>query len=221
MSVAVEFGIPGLEVEHGDHICGIYADTRERDQILIPFLEAGLRAGEKCICVVDGTEPTTILSALGDEVEAPERAASKQLDVMRSSDVYLRSGAFSAPEVIGAWKGAISEAMYDGRFVAVRAVETWSDRDVVPDRTELLGLEAEMNRYLPLFPQVILCLYDITRFGGGLVVDLFKSHSRVLVGGRLFDSPYAIVPDEITAAVDVAARHDAAPLKGSSDGAAT
>jgi hypothetical protein len=95
--------------------------------------------------------------------------------------------------------------MYDGRFGSVRAVETWSDRDVVPDRAELLGLEAEMNRYLPLFPQVIVCLYDITRFGGGIVVDLLKSHSRVLVGDRLFENPYAMTPDEIMAAVDVQA----------------
>jgi hypothetical protein len=218
MVVAVEFGIHGLEVEHGDHICGLYADIRERDQILIPFLEAGLRAGEKCICVVDGTEPATILAALGDELDATQRAESKQLDVMRASDVYLRSGAFSAPEVIGAWKGAISEVMYDGRFGSVRAVETWSDRDVVPDRDELLGLEAEMNRYLPLFPQVIVCLYDITRFGGGMLVDLFKSHSRVLVGDRLFENPYAMAPDEIMAAVDAQARRDP---KGEPDGAAT
>jgi hypothetical protein len=85
----------------------------------------------------------------------------------------------------------------------------------------LLGLEAEMNRYLPLFPQVIVCLYDITRFGGGIVVDLFKSHSRVLVGDRLFENPYAMDPDEIMAAVEAQARRDLPPSKGEPDGVAT
>ena len=72
---------------------------------------------------------------------------------MRASDVYLRSGAFSPTEIIASWKAAISEVMYDGRFDVVRAVETWSLRDVVPDEEELLALESEMNRFLPLFPR--------------------------------------------------------------------
>jgi hypothetical protein len=30
--------------------------------------------------------------------------------------MYLRSGAFKADEVIGAWKAAMADAMYDGRW---------------------------------------------------------------------------------------------------------
>jgi hypothetical protein len=119
---------------------------------------------------------------------------------MRSADVYLRSGDFSAEEVISAWKTTVSDVMYDGRFETVRAIETWSRRDVVPDTRELLALESEMNRYLPLFPQVIVCLYDVERFGGGIVVDLLKTHARVLVGGMILENPYYMTPDELLAA---------------------
>jgi uncharacterized protein (DUF2236 family) len=69
------------------------------------------------------------------------------------------SGGIPLPE------GAISDAMYAGQFDVVRAVEAWSRRDVLPDMTELLILESAMNRYLPLSPQVIVCLYDIDRSG--------------------------------------------------------
>jgi hypothetical protein len=62
---------------------------------------------------------------------------------------------------------------------------------------ELLLLESEMNRYLPLYPQVILCLYDLDRFGAGIIVDLLKTHPRVLVGGLLVDNPYHQTPDEL------------------------
>jgi hypothetical protein len=111
--------------------------------------------------------------------------------------MYLRSGGFSADEVIGAWKAAMSDVMYDGRFDAVRAVETWSRRDVVPDTQELLVLESEMNRYLQLFPQVVVCLYDIDRFGGGIIINLLKTHPRVLVGEVLIENPYYLTPDEL------------------------
>src|SRR6185436_20916375 len=122
--------------------------------------------------------------------------------VMAASALYLRSGSFSPSEIIGSWKAAISEVMYDGRFDIVRAVETWSLHDVVPPLRELLALESEMNRYLPLFPQVIVCMYDLERFGGGLVVDLLKTHSRVLLGGMVLENPYCLDPDELVASSD-------------------
>ena len=54
----------GLEVEPGDHLCGLYAGVRERDELIVPFLRAGLRAGNKCICVVDGTEPAELVAKI-------------------------------------------------------------------------------------------------------------------------------------------------------------
>jgi hypothetical protein len=190
-------GISGAQAAVGDHICGLYAGREQRDKILTPFLETGLASGDKCICVVDGTNPDEIVGMLGADVDARASADSKQLEVIRSVDMYLRSGAFSAHEVIASWKATMSDVMYDGRFGVVRAAETWSKRDVVPDPMELLLLESEMNRYLPLYPQVILCLYDLDRFGAGIIVDLLKTHPRVLIGGLLVDNPYHQTPDEL------------------------
>jgi hypothetical protein len=199
LSNVVNFGIHGIEVGVGDHLCGLYAGSEQRDQMLMPFLAAGLRSGDKCICVVDGTDPTEIVAALDHEViiDGSEPGQGKQLDVLRASDIYLRSGAFSAAEIISSWKAALSDVMYDGRFDVVRAVETWSRRDVVPDIVELLALESEMNRYLPLYPQVIVCLYDLERFGGSIVVDLLKTHPRLLVGGMVLENPFCLTPDEL------------------------
>jgi hypothetical protein len=188
-------GLNGLEAQVGDHICGLYAGQSQRDQVVIPFLEAGLTAGDKCICVVDETDPAKIFKKLGHNLAT----SAKQLEVIRAADLYLRSGRFCADEIIGSWKAAIADAMYDGRFDLVRAVETWSRRDVVPDMHELLLLESEMNRYLPLYPQVVVCLYDIDRFGAGIIVNLLKTHPRMLVSGMLIENPYFTTPDELLA----------------------
>jgi len=195
VSPSVALGVNGLEAQVGDHICGLYAGQSQRDQVVIPFLEAGLTAGDKCICVVDETDPAKIFKKLGHNLAT----SAKQLEVIRAADLYLRSGRFCADEIIGAWKAAIADAMYDGRFDLVRAVETWSRRDVVPDMHELLLLESEMNRYLPLYPQVVVCLYDIDRFGAGIIVNLLKTHPRMLVSGMLIENPYFTTPDELLA----------------------
>ncbi|HTZ15741.1 MAG TPA: MEDS domain-containing protein [Mycobacterium sp.] len=199
MSSVIALGVSGVEAQVGDHICGLYSGHAQRDQVVIPFLEAGLTAGDKCICVVDETDPAKIFKKLGHSVETSASATAKQLEVIRAADLYLRSGRFSADEIIGAWKAAISDAMYDGRFDLVRAVETWSRREVVPDMHELLLLESEMNRYLPLYPQVIVCLYDIDRFGAEIIVSLLKTHPRMLIGGMLVENPYYVTPDELLA----------------------
>ena len=195
----VALGVGGLEADSGDHICGVFSGEQERDQILVPFLQAGLASGDKCICVIDGTAPGQIVSALGPGGEAAALTAGKQLEVIGASEMYLRSGRFSADEVIGVWKAAISDAMYAGQFDVVRAVETWSRRDVVPDMNELLMLESEMNRYLPLYPQVVMCLYDLDQFGSGALVNLVMTHPRMLMGGMVIENPYYLTPDEVLA----------------------
>lgn len=199
MPSGIALGVNGLEAEVGDHICGLFSGQAQRDQVVIPFLEAGLTAGDKCICVVDEADPATIFKQLGRSADKSASGAAKQLEVIRAADLYLRSGRFCADEIIGAWKAAIADAMYGGRFDIVRAVETWSRRDVVPDMHELLVLESEMNRYLPLYPQVVICLYDIGRFGPGIIVNLLKTHPRMLVGGMLIENPYYLTPDELLA----------------------
>jgi hypothetical protein len=65
MPSRVLLGIGGLEAEPGDHICGVFSSEAQRDQVLIPFLQAGLASGDKCICVVDGTPPGEIVAAVG------------------------------------------------------------------------------------------------------------------------------------------------------------
>ena len=118
---------------------------------------------------------------------------------MRASHVFCRSGKFSADETIGLWKVAVSEAMYDRRFEMVRAVNTWSQHDVVVNPEEHLLLESELNRVMPLYRQVMLCLYDLEEFGGTLIFDLLRTHSRLLLGGMLLENPYYNTPEEVMA----------------------
>ena len=106
MPDSVSLGFNGLEAQPGTHICGIYAGERQLDEIVLPFLETGLRAGDKCMCIVDSVEPTQILAKLDPDLEPRQRADVSQLIVMRASHVFCRSGKFSADETIGLWKVA-------------------------------------------------------------------------------------------------------------------
>lgn len=199
MTDSVDLGFNGLRVPSGTHVCGIYAGERQLDEIVLPFLETGLRGGDKCFCIVDAVEPAQIIAKLDPELEPRQRADANQLVIMRASHVFCRSGRFSANETIGLWKAAVSDTMYDGRFGMVRAVNTWSQHDVVVDPEEHLLLESELNRVMPLYRQVMVCLYDLEKFGGTLIFDLLRTHSMLLVGGVPLENPYHRTPDEVMA----------------------
>jgi MEDS: MEthanogen/methylotroph, DcmR Sensory domain len=202
MTQEVDLGVEGLTCAPGDHICGVYRGVVERDRIVLPCLEAGLLAGHKCVCIVDVEDPTEILAALSDRVDARLLADNKQLDVVRASDVDLRSaGSYSVPEILSVWKATISDAMYSGRFDLVQTVKCLERNYVQPNPSALLMLESEVNRFLPLFPQVVLCLYDLDRFDASIVVDLVKTHPKILLENMVCDNPYFMTPDELLAAV--------------------
>ena len=81
---------PGLQLSNGDHVC-VFCRVGERDELLVPFLTEGVSAGDRCLAVVDTSEPQELLDALGTG-GAAHRA--DQLTVLASGDVYLTDRGF-------------------------------------------------------------------------------------------------------------------------------
>ena len=78
---SLELGIPGVRLTPGDHVCAFYRGLQERDEILIPYLRAGIQAGDKCVCIVDTTDPSTVLAVLSDEIDDVDGCVDRdQLD---------------------------------------------------------------------------------------------------------------------------------------------
>jgi hypothetical protein len=46
---------------------------------------------------------------------------------------------------------------------------------------------------------VIMCLYDLDDFGGGMIVDVLKTHKKLLLGGLVLDNPHYLSPAEFRA----------------------
>jgi hypothetical protein len=198
MSTRVDFGIPGLEVAQGDHICAFYHGIAQRDDLLLPFLRAGLAAGDKCICVLDESD----LDAVRGDLEGGSRPANHQLDVLPVEGVYLRTGAFVPDRMLDFWEESVSGALEEQGFSFVRSAgdTTWASRETPDTVNALIVYESRLNRFLPLYPQVILCLYDVERFSGESIVDVVKTHPRLLVQGAVIENPDYVEPDEFLAA---------------------
>jgi hypothetical protein len=64
---------------------------------------------------------------------------------------------------------------------------------------ELCAYEAKINRFAPMYPQILLCLYDLERFTGDVIVDVLKTHPKVLIGNMVIENPFYVAPDEFLA----------------------
>jgi hypothetical protein len=202
MSKMVDFGIPGLEVARGEHLCAFYHGISERDAVLLPFLRAGLAAGDKCICVLDGSD----LDAVGGDLESGLRGglmpAKRQLDLLPADQTYLRAGTFLPDRMLDFWEDNVSAALGADGFSFVRSAgdTNWAFRAEPGTVDQLIVYESRLNRFLPLYPQVILCLYDLELLSGEVIVDVVKTHPRLLVQGTVVENPDYLEPDEFLAA---------------------
>jgi hypothetical protein len=195
----------GLQWRVGDHICGFYRQPSERDEILIPFLVEGLKAGDKCTCVVDSCTPGDVLASMSGHIEVEPYLSDCQLEVLDSYGTYLADGGFLPERMLKFWEGKARQSLGgesprpDGPMQARNIGDmSWAHRDesVVSD---LMGYESELNRIMSNFPQVNLCLYDLTRCSGDLIMDVLKTHPKALLGGMVIDNPYYLEPDEFLA----------------------
>lgn len=195
-------GLSGLQLQSGDHLCVFYRGEAERDALLVPFLREGLRAGHKCVCVMDQADPHTLAATLMADPSVPADVADDQLDVLTSEESYLRTGAFATEAMLEFWDARMDRAAKAG-YPFTRAVGemTWALEDVAGVE-ELIPYEAELNRSLRQYAQVGLCFYDLNQFTNGqLLLNVMRTHPKVLVGKSVIDNPWYVEPEQLLTAL--------------------
>ncbi|MFN8194814.1 MAG: MEDS domain-containing protein [Nocardioidaceae bacterium] len=193
--------LPGVTLERGDHVCGFYYGDEERDALLMPFLRGALASGDKCVAVVDSVPPAELLSRLEGDLDVADCVATGQLEMYDSSQTYLRTGTFEPDEMIAFWESRAQATSEEGcyPFAWVVGEMSWLDR-VRPERERVVRYESWANAFAARFPQAVLCLYDLRRLGSGVLLDLIKTHPRILLGGLVLENPHHLTDDEFTAA---------------------
>ena len=184
-------GIPDIdEIRPGTHMCALYSGPAERDSLLFSFLREGIREGDKCLCLIDNADPAAVREQLevGQNGHAPRR--SEQLDVDHTSEVYMQSGRFSVEQLVSFLSGRLSRAA-QSNFPRLRAAGEMSW--VLPQSggaEDFFVYESALNKIIEDKPAVFMCLYDLQRFGVSTLVDVIKTHTKVLLEGMVLENPH-------------------------------
>jgi hypothetical protein len=186
-----------LPTTPGDHICALYSGPEELEATLVPYLAAGLAAGDKCVCIVETESRKAILDEVRNHVDLDACIASGQLELFTAAEAYLRRGVFSADEMIEFWADSMDRSFRDNGFeFACNSGDTTGLVGVIEDFDEFAAYESHMNRLSAKYPQTVLCLYDLSLVGGGIMLDLVRTHPKLLLGGLLIENPHYLTPDD-------------------------
>jgi MEDS: MEthanogen/methylotroph, DcmR Sensory domain len=182
------------------HVCAFFRDMNEGDRALLPFIKAGLAAGEKIVHTIDPTRRADHMSrfaAAGIDFTTAHRRG--QFDLHGWTDTHLRGGRFDPDTTLAFFSQIRLSASRQGypltRFITHM---DWALKDDA-NLTDLLVYEARANEYRvgqpgPIDP--VVCAYDLTRFSGEFIVDVMRTHPMTLIDGTLHENPFYVPPEE-------------------------
>jgi hypothetical protein len=196
MSDAVhETGIAGVTIRSRDHVCALYSGQQQRDHILLPFLRSGLERGDKCVVLLDDPDPDEVLAHLADRADLDKWVVTEHLDVHGLTEPLERP--LTVAGMLAMWNRALAATRGPDRFGFVRiAVDAawWVART---DADTLVRYESALTGHIPE-DLGVLCLYDLDRFSGRLLVDAVRAHPLLHLGTTMIENPYYLTPQQLT-----------------------
>lgn len=187
-------GIPGVDaVRPGTHVCALYSEPAERDRLLLPFLQEGLRHGDRCVCLIDDLEPVSKRLRVSDAAGPTEAHRPGRLGFYPAPDACIRAGELPLRQTLSAAAQGSSTA--DFSLLRAAGEMSWLPQEV--GANEVFAYESAVTQILAELPAVFLCFYDLHRFGAGTLVTILRVHSAVLlVDGSMLHNPHSLAATE-------------------------
>jgi hypothetical protein len=184
-------------VEYPCHACAFFHTREEEYQIVLPFVKDGLDTGDKNYQFVDKGHRAERLARLKESgIDTASAEQSGLLEVLSWEDAYLRGGRFDQRAMLALIEDVLNAGKQQGfGLTRLWANMEWALEDF-PGVHDIVEYESRLNYILPNYDQVVVCTYDLTKFGAAVVMDILRTHPQVIIGGILRENPYYVPPDE-------------------------
>ncbi|TMI93924.1 MAG: cyclic nucleotide-binding domain-containing protein [Bacillati bacterium ANGP1] len=180
------------EVSPGDHLIFIYEDPAELTAFAVPFINGGLAGGERCLYVVDDPELPEITEALAAGGVDVDRESRRGALVFMNGEEYAGPPPFDPLRLVELLRRRVTEAGSRG-FTGLRIAGqmTWTLEAGVPDRA-LVEYEVLVERATGPGPLTAACMYQRDRFDQAVLLQLVRSHPKVVAGDHVYLSLSAL-----------------------------
>lgn len=193
-------GMTGLT--RSAHTASIFSSEAEQMSSAVPFMLAGLDRGDKCVYILDRNSRDDILDAMMKVRDVQPEMDSGQLAFLSVDDTYLAGGRFDTDRMVGSIReferGSLSEG-YSG--LTITGEMTWCSADT-PGGDRLSEYEARINGLYPESRASILCQYDEPSFEYDILLDVIRTHPRIIIGGETCANPHYLPMEEFLSVRD-------------------
>jgi hypothetical protein len=184
------------QMHHHFHACAFVMGSDEEQGIIDPFFIEGMKRGEKAVYIVDPEHR--------DEHEARLRKsapATELLDVTTWNEAHLKGGGFDQDRMMASLEELIREHAATGK-PPMRLV---GQMDWVfsnpPGIEQLVAYEATVNEMLNRGKTPTVCVYDVRRLSGSMMMDLLRAHPLTVMNGVLHENPFYTPAREMLAEI--------------------
>lgn len=196
-AAAAPVACAGSQLLESRHVCAFFHNADEEYRVLLPFIREGFARGDRAFHVIDPKlreEHLRRLRAAG--IDAAEAEPTGQLKLCDWHAAHVRDGHFDQYRMVAFLEEALKEGAQQGfRFSRSIGHMEWALEDW-PGVGDLVEYEARLNYILPMYPDPIICVYDLNRFSAAVVLDVLRTHPMVIIGGTLQENPFYVPPDQ-------------------------
>lgn len=186
----IPLGFGGVEASVGDHIAHFFRGDDQRFSVLGPFIERGLRRGDRCIFISRPETGHQLSEWLDDRgVDVSEALAEDRLllhpgkateDEMKAVADQLDATARAEEEPFVRWAGDAEWAL---------------EQDITV--CEMLRWEALYDEHSADWRLLALCQFDLTTFESDVMMDALRTHPYCVMGDVVVPNPFHESPADV------------------------
>jgi MEDS: MEthanogen/methylotroph, DcmR Sensory domain len=179
------------------HICAFFNSPDEEHKVLRSFIKDGFERGDKAFHLVDPERREEHLKRLAEAgINVQELMDTGQLEVRPWQDAPLRGGQFDQDT----WLASFEQVLQSGPAAGYAQTRFLADMEWalvdLPGVEDLIEFETRVNYVVPKYDDIVICAYDLSKFGASVVMDAMRTHPVVIVGGLLQENPFFVPPDQ-------------------------
>ncbi len=176
------------------HACAFVAGPAEERAVIDPFFLEGLRRREKAVYIVDPRHRDEHEARLRAESEAPEL-----VEVTTWNEAHLKGGSFDQDRMMASLEVMIREHAATGQPPMRLVGQMGWILTSPPGIEQLVEYEAKVNDVLNRGRTPTVCVYDVRKLSGSMMMDLLRAHPLTVMNGVLHENPFYTPAPEMLA----------------------
>lgn len=175
-----ESGIQALDlIRWGTHIAQFYKTRDEVAEVLVPYMEEGLKDNELCVWIIAETSKQEAIDALAAEIPSLQKHIDKsQLQLFSYKDWYLSGGDLNVEKILNKALNKCQEALsedYSGLRLAGNIC--WLEQS---DWDSFMEYESLLDNAVPHRKVIVTCVYKETQCNKSHIIDVMDRHKHVI-----------------------------------------